>query len=249
MNAPPQPRRSGLLLVVGLAAVAGAVAAGLVLVQRVGTTYEDGLIVASDSAALAVDAADPLREISTDLVAFARVAETGVADATAVLTSAMESLDQLGAAAQEELAQTTEGVASVADDIAAVVERVEDFIPGNRDSAAEDLRQIADNLEPVPAALQSLGVQLQLTADELGAALPTLGELETTIAELGDNLAALAPSVDELAATADLLATRVDDARDRVATDLWLARAVVVLIGLVMAVALLLADRRARPRG
>ena len=37
-----------------------AVVLGLVLVQRVGTTYRDGLAVAADSASLAVDAADPI---------------------------------------------------------------------------------------------------------------------------------------------------------------------------------------------
>lgn len=230
----------------GLVAVVAAVVAGLVLVQRVGTTYKDGLTVAGDSAALAVDAVDPLRSITADLVAFAAAAEIGVADARVVLASARESLDQLGAAAQAELAETTEGVASVAADIAGVVERFEDLIPGNRDSAAEDLRQIADNLEPVPAELRRLGVQLQATADDLGAALPTLDELETTVAELGDDLEALAPAVDDLSATADLLAARVDDASSRVRTDLWLARLVVVLIGVVLAVALLLTDRRSR---
>jgi len=247
VNAPSAPRRSGLL-VVGLVAVVAAVVAGLVAVQRVGTTYEDGLAVAGDSAALAVDAVDPLRSITTDLVAFAAVAEVGVADARNVLASARDSLDQLGAAAQAELATTTEGVASVAADIAGVVERFEDLIPGNRDSVAEDLRQIADNLEPVPAELRRLGVQLQATADELGAALPTLDELDITIADLGDALAGLEPAIDDLSTTADLLAARVDDASNRVGTDLWLVRLVVVLIGVVLAVALLLTDRRTHAR-
>jgi len=236
--------RPSRLLLVGLAAVAAAVVVGLVLVQRVATTYRDGLAVAADSAALAVDAADPVASITNDLVAFARVAETGIADARAILASAQVSVDQLGAASQDELAETAEGLASLADRVAGVIESIEQFIPGDRESAAEDLRRIADGLEPVPAELRDLGAQLQTTADELAAADPTLVELEATVARLGADLAALAPAVDELSVAADRLATRVDDATDRVGLDLWLARLVVILVGAVLAAALLLIDRR-----
>jgi hypothetical protein len=50
-----------------------------------------------------------------------------------------------------------------------------------------------------------------------------------------------------LSTTADLLAERVDDARSRVAVDLWLARLGVMLVGAAMATALLLIDSRTRP--
>ena len=43
-------RSPSRLLIVGLVAVAAFVVVGLVLVQRVGTTYADGLEVAADSA-------------------------------------------------------------------------------------------------------------------------------------------------------------------------------------------------------
>jgi hypothetical protein len=225
-----------------------AVIAGLVLVQRVATTYRDGLDVAADSAALAVDASEPIESIADDLVAFARAAETGIADARAIVASAQVSVAQLGAAAQDELAETTEGVASLADRTAGVIESIERFIPGDRQSAAEDLRRIADGLEPVPDELRALGVQLEQTAAELAAADPTLATLETTVASLGDDLAAMAPTIDDLAATADLLAARVDDARSRVGLDLWLARLVIVLVGAVLAIALVLIETRTSPR-
>jgi hypothetical protein len=238
------------LVTIGLIAVAACVVVGLVLVQRVGTTYRDGLDVAADSAAVAVDAAEPLASMTDNLVAFARAAETGIGDAREIVASAQVSIDQLGESAQTDLAETAEGLASMADGVAGVLESIERFIPGNRQSAAENLRQIADGLEPVPEDLRTLGAQLHETAAELEAADPTLEELGTTVAALGDDLVALSPTIGELSATATALADRVDDARDRIALDMWLARLVVVLLGVVLAVALILLDRsRSRADG
>jgi hypothetical protein len=140
-------------LTAGLAAVALAVALGLVLVQRVGTTYRDGLDVAAESAALAADGAEPLAAMTVELVAFADVAETGIADARRLLTTTQTSLDQLGVSAREDLAVTTEGLASLADRVSGVIESIERFVPGGSSSAADDLRAIADGLEPVPGQL------------------------------------------------------------------------------------------------
>jgi ABC-type transporter Mla subunit MlaD len=224
--------------------VAVAVILGLVLVQRIGTTYRDGLDVAAESAALAADGAAPIVAITDELVAFAAVAETGIQDTRRLLATAETSLAQLGAAAEDDLAVTTEGLGSLADRVADVIGSIERFIPGDRASAAEDLRTIADGLQPVPDELRALGVQLQQTADELGALDPTLVDVAATVSELGDALAELAPSVDELAVAAARLVTRVDDARSRVALDLWLARLVIVLVGAVLAIGLLLAARR-----
>ena len=67
----PDAERARPLLIGGLVAVALAVLVGLVLVQRVGTTYRDGLDVAADSAPLAADAAEPVASMTEDLVAFA----------------------------------------------------------------------------------------------------------------------------------------------------------------------------------
>jgi ABC-type transporter Mla subunit MlaD len=215
-----------------------------VLVQRVGTTYRDGLDVAAESAALAADAAAPVVAITDELVAFAGVAETGIEDARQLLSTAQTSLDQLGTAAEEDLALTTEGLGSLADRVADVIGSIERFIPGDRASAAEDLRTIADGLQPVPDELRALGAQLQRTADELAALDPTLEDVAETVSDLGDALAELSPSVGGLAAAAERLVSRVDDARSRVALDLWLARLVVVLVGAVLAIGLLLAARR-----
>jgi methyl-accepting chemotaxis protein len=242
-------RSPSRLLVIGLVAVAAFVAVGLVLVQRVGKTYEDGLEVAADSAALAVDAAEPLASMTDNLTDFARVAETGIEDARSIVASAQVSIDQLGESAETDLAETAEGLASMADGVAGVLESIERFIPGDRQSAAENLRQIADGLEPVPEDLRTLGAQLQETAAELEAVDPTLAELGTTVAALGDDLVALSPTIGELSATAEALADRVDNAKDRVTVDLWLARLVIVLLGAIFAIGLVLLDRRSRPDG
>ena len=69
----------------GLAAIVVAVVIGLVLVQRVGTTYRDGLDVAAESARLLGDAAGPINQMTTDLVDFAGTAETGITDARSLL--------------------------------------------------------------------------------------------------------------------------------------------------------------------
>ena len=242
-------RSPSRLLVVGLLAVVACVAVGLVLVQRLGTTYADGLEVAADSATLAVDAAEPLSSMTDNLVDFARVAETGIEEARTVVDSAQLSIGQLGESAATDLAESVEGLASVADSIAGVLEGIERFIPGNRRSAAEDLRQIADGLEPVPDDLRTVGAQLQQTASDLEDLDPTLAELATTVAALGDDLVAFQPSIDEMSATAAALAERVEDAEDRVHLDIWLARIVVVLVGAVFAVGLVLLDRSRRRSG
>ena len=228
----------------GLAAVLVAVVLGLVLVQRLGTTYRDGLDVAAESARLLGDAAGPINQMTTDLVDFAGTAETGITDARSLLQSAATSLDQLGAASRDDLAVTAEGLASLGDRVAGVLETIEGFIPGNRDSTAEDLRKIADGLEPVPGELRDLGTQLQQTATELRAADPTLAAVATSVADLGAGLQDLEPSVAELGTAAARLVERVDVARDRVDLDLWLARAVVVLVGAVLAIGLWVGWRR-----
>jgi hypothetical protein len=240
-------RRPPPLVIGGLAAVAVAVVIGLVLVQRVGTTYRDGLEVAADSARLIGDAAGPIDQMTTDLIAFAGTADTGLADARTLLQSAATSIDELGAASRDDLAATTEGLASLADRVAGVLETIEGFIPGDRDSTAEDLRRIADGLEPVPAELRDLGTQLQQTAVELRDADPTLAAVAVSVRDLGADLQELAPSVDQLGTAASRLVARVDVARDRVRLDLWLARIVVVLVGAVLAIGLWIGWRRGAP--
>jgi hypothetical protein len=160
-----------------------------------------------------------------------------------VLASAQVSVDQLGQALADEVADTTEGVASLADRVAGFIETVERFIPGNRSSAAEDLRQIAEGLAPVPDELRALGAQLQSTAEQLAEIDATLVEMRDAVASLGDDLVELQPTINEISDTTELLVQRVDDAQSRVSVDLWLARLVVILIGAILATGLVMIDR------
>lgn len=247
MTTPPSGASSRpWLLRLGLAAVAVAVVLGLVLVQRFGRSYRDALDVAGESAEVAAEATAPIEQITTDLVELAGSIETGIAEAHGVVASAQQSVSELGAAAAGELADTADGVSSLADRVAGVIESIEQFIPGDRESAAEDMRQIADGLAPTAGQLRELGAQLETTAAALEDASATLGEIGSTVSRLAADLDALSPSVADLSANVDRLVARVDDANERVDGDLWLARVLIVLIGVVLAVGLVLA---ARPPG
>ena len=97
-----------------------------------------------------------------------------------------------------------------------------------------------------PTELQALGVQLQTTAAELARSTRRSPTWPTTVRDLGD-VAGRAGAERRRAGARPRTgwSQRVDDARDRVAVDLWLARLVIVLIGAVLAIGLVLADRRA----
>lgn len=231
------------LVTVGLVGIVVATVLAMVLVQRVGTTYRDGLDVAAESASTAAGAVGPLRGIADDLIALADTMAQGLTDTRAVLDSAHTAVAGLGDAAGTELAETADGVADLAGRVAGVVETIERFIPGDRNSAAEDLRQIADNLAPTAESLRTLGVQLDLTATQLGEADGTVVDLQDRLAALTGHLDQLTPSADELSVTAARLTQRVDDAQGRVGFDLWLARITVVLIAGVLAIVLVLAGR------
>ncbi len=235
------------LVWLGLAGIGVAVLLSLILVERLGTTYQDGLDVAADAAVLAAGAADPVRELTEDLTALTDTIAQGLAEAGSVIDSAEASLSQLGASAATDLAATVEGLASLADRVAGVVETVERFIPGDIVTAAEDLRQIADSLAPVSDSLRSLGAQLEATAVQLADFETTIAELETQVADLAVDLEELAPSADQLADAAASLAERVEAAQERVDSSMWLARLIVVLLGVVLALILMLASRPRLP--
>ena len=239
--------RDRTLVWLGLAGIVVAVVLSLILVERLGTTYQDGLDVAADAAALAAGAADPVRELTEDLSALTDTIAQGLAEAGSVADSAEASLSQLGESAATDLAATVEGLASLADRVAGVVESVERFIPGDIVSAAEDLRQIADSLAPISDSLRSLGAQLEATAAQLADFETTIAELETQVADLAADLDELAPSADRLADAAASLADRVEEAQERVDSSMWLARLIVVLLGVVLALILLLASRPGVP--
>ena len=219
----------GALVVLIAVAVLGA-ALGLVLVQRMGRTYEDALVTASEGAALAATLAGEAAPLTGDLAAIGEQAQAVMAELDELLVVGATATADLGTATAGNLAASVEGIGSMANRIAGVVEALEAFIPGNRESAAEDLREIADGLAPVPGQLRVLGAELEAAAAQVEAARVSLEPIAGQIGTLSDRVATAERDI----ASIDRLATdagqRADDALDRLSTDLWLWRALVIVV-------------------
>lgn len=223
-----------------------ATVATLVVVERFGQTYEDGLAVTSESAELVADAVVPLQLLAGDLQELAESLEQGIEGARTVLATTGDTVDAIGVASATNLADTARGAAGVADDLAGVIETIERFIPGNTQSAAEELRTLADGLEPVADQLADLGAQLQTGAAELAEADATLVALSASVADVANGIDQLTPTLERLESTAIDLVERAQDANDRVGVDLWLVRIVVVVLGVALVCAGLAIERFAR---
>jgi methyl-accepting chemotaxis protein len=207
----------------------------LVLVQRIGRTYEDGLEVTAQSAHLVSDSVEPARVIAEDLAELTDAVAAGIDGTREVVATASDTLGAIGDASATNIAESADAAAAVADELAGFLETVERFIPGDRQSVAEELRSFSDGLEPVADQLRSLGDQLTTGAEQLVRADATLGELAISVQEVATGIEQLGPTLDELELTADDLAIRAEEASDRVDTDLWLLRLLVVVLGVALA--------------
>jgi hypothetical protein len=218
----------------------------LVLVQRLGATYRDGLIVTEESAALVAEAVGPVQALSQDLAGLAVAVVEGLELAQSQVAATQEIVNVVGVASQTNLAETAEAAADVADRLAGVLEQVERLIPGNRQSVAEELRSFADGLEPVAEQLRELGGVLVGAASDLDdtqAALAVLaGELEVVAADIVE----LEPSFEALDATATDLQARATAASDRIGLDRWLIRILIVTGGALFVVIGVISQRFAR---
>ena len=228
-----------------LLAVIGAVL-GLLLVQRIGTTYRDGLQVTRDGAEVAALGAASAQQLASDVSDLALAAASGLGQAQEILLLAAESTSDVGVALGTNLADGVAGTANIANGMAGFIEAIEKLIPGNSRSLAEDLRALADGLQPVPDQLRSLGDQLIATSQRLEDAEAPLRDVEM-------QLTALAASIDEAQTTlaeVDLLARdvaiRAGEAYDRSSVDLWLLRLLVVAMGAGLAIACLAARHAVR---
>lgn len=214
-------------------AVAAVVAtlAGLVLVERLGTTYRDALDVTVDTADLAAEVAgqvvalpDALAQLTRDLNA--------VLDQVRELTEiAAETGAGLADALATNVALTVEGTAAVADRAAEVIETIERFIPGDSESLAEDLRDVADGLAPVPEQLRDLAGRLDDGAATLAATVDDLDVLDARLSRLAVDITTAAGSLADLTGLAADLQADARAARNRVDGDLWLLRIIVVASG------------------
>lgn len=231
-----------LLVSVAVLAAIGTVL-GLLLVQRVGTTYRDGLAATADGADVAALGAASAEVLAGDIVDLADAAGASIDEAREFVVIAAGTTSDLGGALGTNIADGVSGTSSIADDLATLIESIERFIPGDRDSLAEDLRLLADGLAPVPDQLRSLGVELDSSAVSLEAAADTLTDIGVQLdqVELSIGEARLAlVEVEELSAD---VAERSRRALDRSGTDLWLVRLLVLVLGLGTAGAALAAHR------
>lgn len=231
-------RRAAVSLRVLAAVLLATTVLGLVLVQRWGTTYRDGLEITEQGADITGESARTVAELADDVVALGDTVSGGLRDGADTVDLASATSEQLAGAARTNLADGAEGTALVADRTADVVETIERFIPGDDEaSLAEELRTIASGLEPAPDQLRSLGDDLDATAEAL---VDTARSLDATADQLGELSAGLASGqqqLDDIDALAVDVGERASAARDRFAIDQWLLRLLIVVLGLAAATA------------
>jgi hypothetical protein len=241
---PPDRHRvvQHLLLSVTLLSLLAAVL-GLLLVQRVGTTYRDGLEVTADGAAVAALGATSAEALAQDIVLLADAAGRSIDEAREFVLIASTTSNDLGDAFATNIADGVTGTSSIADDLASFIEAIERFIPGNRDSLAEDLRKLSDGLDPVPEQLRALGEQLQTSAVSLEAAAVSLDGFVTQLEQVEAGIDEARLVLVEVEALSGEVAERAQRSLDRSDTDLWLVRLLVVVLGIGFAGASIAAHR------
>lgn len=225
-----------LLLTVSVLALVGTVL-GLMLVQRVGVTYRDGLEIAADGAEVAALSVEQASSVVDELAGLAAAVSVALDQAETVLESTADSLENIGDAMSNNVADSIEGVAEIANGLAGFIETVERFIPGNSDSLAESLRQVSDGLEPTPDQLRVLAGQLSTTAGQLRATAVSLQPIGNQVDALADSIGNSQEALDRVDGLATDIQTRTEAALERSETDLWLLRLLVVVIGLGTAAA------------
>ena len=208
-----------------------AVIVSIVLVERFSTTYEDGLTVTEESAALVADAVEPLNTLASDLAGLAATLVEGLELTQSVIDSTTGILETSGDAFSTNLATSAEAAADVADRLAGVLELIERLIPGDSQSVAEELRSFADGLAPVADQLRAIGGELTTAATNLDASRDTLSALAEQVAALAADIGGLAPQFDALEATASDLQVRAAAASERMGLDLWLIRILILSVG------------------
>lgn len=203
---------------------------GLVLVERLGTTYTDGLDVTVDAAALTVVGIEAARDLADEVAGLASTTAVVVDRAGDAVREGAGTTADIAVALRTNLAGGVDGTAGVADDLAGFIEFVERLIPGSRDSLAEDLRRVADGLEPLPDQLRAVGDDLAVASDRLVDVSPAIDTAAVRLSEVADRLAGALTTLDDAVALAEQSRERAQQARDRADGDLWLARVLVLLV-------------------
>ncbi|MFN8022797.1 MAG: hypothetical protein U0Q03_14820 [Acidimicrobiales bacterium] len=230
----PSPRRELVHHLLAGVAVLAAVAMmlGLFLVQRVGTTYRDGLEITADGASLAALSATSAESLASDLVDLSSTTGDALDEARDLALVAADTTASLGDAFGTNIADAVTGTSSIADRLADLVEAIERFIPGDRDSLAEDLRTLSTGLEPVPDQLRTLSTQLDDGSTSLTDAADTLATVVTQLDQLTASIDEARDRLTEVEGLSADLGERAGRALDRSSTDLWLVRLLVAVVGL-----------------
>ena len=203
---------------------------GLVLVERLGTTYTDALDVTVDAAELSVVGIEAARDLAVEVAGLASTTAVVVDRAGDAVREGAGTTADIATALRTNLAGGVDGTAGVADDLAAFIEFVERLIPGSRDSLAEDLRRVADGLEPLPDQLRAVGDDLAVASDRLVDVSPAIDTAALRLADVAERLEAALVTLDDAVTLAEQSRERATQARDRADGDLWLARALVLLL-------------------
>lgn len=236
-------RRTRVLLRIVMAIAVIGTVVGLLIVERVGTSYRDALVVAEDAAAVAATAADPATGLAAELGRLTRSLDDTLAQVQALTRTAATSTGSIAEAARTNLAESVEGTAQVADRVARVIETIERFIPGDSESLAEELRTVADGLEPVPGQLRALGDELEQGSASLEASIEAIEALRGQIPAIADGIDETTEALADLPAVARTLEESARRAQERVDTDLWLFRLAVLLAGAALFLLALALDR------
>jgi len=231
------------LTAVGVLALVGTILA-LMLVNRLGETYQEGLEVAQDGAEVAAISTASVGALATDLTALTLTAADALEQAGEIVVLASDATADIGTALGTNLADGIEGIVGISDGLAGFIEAVERFIPGDSDSLAEDLTAIAEGLEPLPEQLRTLGDQLDTTATALADATESIALGVTQLETLSESIADAQTALDEVERLADDVAARAEAALDRSESNLTLMRLLVIVIG-VGVVAVCFAAHRA----
>lgn len=116
-----------------LLAIAATVLA-LVFVQRMATTYRDGLAVARQGADVGVLGAQSAADLTDTVAGLVDNTATTLGQAGDLLTLAAASTSDVGDAMTTNLPTALDGSADIADELADVIEAIEWAIPGDHNS-------------------------------------------------------------------------------------------------------------------
>ncbi len=241
-SADPVTVAQRLLLTVSVLSMVGMVLA-LMLVQRLGTTYREGLRVTTDGAEVAAVGASSAATLASDLLTLADSANASLDEAHDLVVIGSDSSADLSVALGTNIADGISGTASIAESMAGFIETIERFIPGDSDSLAEDLRLLSDGLEPVPDQLRSLAEQLDDSSIELDATAASIASITDQIDALAVSIADARVALAEVQSLSDDVAERARAALDRSRTDLWLVRMLVLVVSAGVAGAALAGHR------